>query len=183
MKRGLSWPPNPLSQADAACTRLPPSTGSVYIAFVHTRAAARVKRHLVLPLCPLAMRMLAVLICAFAFGCASRPQVDLSSDVVAEENASDFLIQITRVSDLGTAGVTLGGRATDAERGIAIAGLNVVVADGPQRGVSTGPGGWFTLDSLRMSQTLRFQFVGYRTLRASVGDLVERRRVGPSQER
>ena len=104
-------------------------------------------------------------------------------DLITEENASDLRVEITQASDLGPGGITLGGRATDAEFGDAIVGLNVIVDDDPRRGAAADLDGRFVLDSLRADQTLRFQFIGYRTLRASVRDLVERREVTTAQER
>ena len=129
------------------------------------------------------MRTFAVLICALACGCASRPEVNLRDDIITQETAFDLRVQITQASDLGAAGVTLGGLATDAEYGDPIVGLNVIVDEDPRRGAATGLDGRFVLDSLRTDQTLRFHFIGYRTLRARVSDLIERRGATTAQER
>ena len=135
-----------------------------------------------LPGAALALAVLAL--ATAASGCAgSRPAVPdgvVFCVEITDANAFGLRVVVTRVSDQGAAGLTLGGRATDAETGDPIPGLNVAVGDG-RRGAATDLDGRFVLDSLRADQTLRFSFVGYRTLEARVGSLAEGGEVAPDR--
>ena len=120
-------------------------------------------------------RALLALAGALLPGCAVRPRAFVVDDEVVEEG--DLRVRLTRVSDAGPDGLVLGGLVTDAETEGPVSGLNVLV-EGTERGATAGPDGRFVIGGLRPDQTLRFQFIGYRTLRAPVGELVGRREAG-----